>query len=74
MIPASERGQPQGTTVSADDRCRLWTAEIGHGAPLIMCYGGPGLWDMFGTLAASLSGPLRVIRWGFLNAVRVRLK
>ena len=53
----------QGTTVLADDGCRLWTAETGHGASLIMCHGGPGLWDMFGTLAAALSGPLRVIRW-----------
>jgi proline iminopeptidase len=58
-------------TVLADDGCRLWTAETGRGRPLIMCHGGPGLWDMFGSLAASLAGPLsgdsqtgaRVIRW-----------
>ena len=28
-----------------------------------MCHGGPGLWDMFGSLAATLPGHFRVIRW-----------
>ena len=49
--------------VRADDNCRLWTAEAGHGEPLIMCHGGPGLWDMSGSLAARLAERLRVIRW-----------
>ena len=53
--------------VLAEDGCRLWTAETGRGRPLIMCHGGPGLWDMFGSLAESLAeGPrngARVIRW-----------
>ena len=49
--------------VRADDYCRLWTAETGRGEPLIMCHGGPGLWDMSGSLAASLAGRFRVIRW-----------
>ena len=31
--------------------------------PLLLCHGGPGLWDMFGSLADVLSGHLRVIRW-----------
>ena len=47
----------------ADDGCRLWTADTGRGAPLILCHGGPGLWDMFGSLANSLAGDVRVIRW-----------
>jgi proline iminopeptidase len=51
----------------AEDGCRLWTAETGGGAPLILCHGGPGLWDMFGSLADSLAGSLagdvRVVRW-----------
>jgi proline iminopeptidase len=50
-------------TIAADDGCRLWTAETGRGTPLIMRHGGPGLWDMFGSLAATLPGHLRVIRW-----------
>jgi proline iminopeptidase len=49
--------------VRADDNCRLWTAEAGHGEPLIMCHGGPGLWDMSGSLVARLAERLRVIRW-----------
>ena len=51
------------TSVLADDGCRLWTAVTGRGAPLIMCHGGPGLWDMSATLAATLAPYLRVIRW-----------
>ena len=47
----------------AEDGCRLWTAETGGGAPLILCHGGPGLWDMFGSLAGSLAGDVRVVRW-----------
>jgi len=49
--------------VRADDNCRLWTAETGRGEPLIMCHGGPGLWDMSGSLAARLAERLTVIRW-----------
>jgi proline iminopeptidase len=47
----------------ADDGCRLWTAETGHGQPVIMCHGGPGLWDMSGSLAARLAERRTVIRW-----------
>ena len=47
----------------ADDGCRLWAAETGHGEPLIMCHGGPGLWDMSGSLAARLAERVTVIRW-----------
>jgi proline iminopeptidase len=47
----------------ADDGCRLWTADTGRGAPLVLCHGGPGLWDMFGSLADSLAGDVRVVRW-----------
>ena len=51
------------TGVRADDGCRLWTAEAGRGVPLIACHGGPGLWDMFGSLAGSLAAQVRMIRW-----------
>ena len=50
-------------SVLTDDGCRLWTAETGRGAALIICHGGPGLWDMSGTLAGTLAPHLRVIRW-----------
>jgi len=49
--------------VRADDNCRLWTATAGQGKPLVMCHGGPGLWDMSGSLADRLAGSLEVIRW-----------
>jgi proline iminopeptidase len=42
------------------DGCRLWTDASGDGPPLVLCHGGPGLWDMF----ADLRGlPARTIRW-----------
>lgn len=37
--------------------------EAGRGVPLVLCHGGPGLWDMFAPLASALSGQVRVIRW-----------
>jgi proline iminopeptidase len=49
--------------VRADDGCVLWSARAGHGEPLILCHGGPGLWDMFGSLAGLLAGEVRVVRW-----------
>jgi len=52
-----------GNVTRADDGCRLWTAGTGRGAPLILCHGGPGLWDMSGSLADSLAGDVRVVRW-----------
>jgi len=49
--------------VHADDGCRLWVAEEGAGRPVIVCHGGPGLWDMFSSFAGLLDGQVRVIRW-----------
>jgi proline iminopeptidase len=49
--------------VCADDGCLLWSAEAGRGEPLIACHGGPGLWDIFGSLAGLLGGDVRVVRW-----------
>lgn len=52
--------------VSADDGCRLWVERLDpHGADesLMLCHGGPGLWDMFGTVADRLSAAARVVRW-----------
>jgi pimeloyl-ACP methyl ester carboxylesterase len=30
----------------------LWATDVGHGPPLIVCHGGPGLWDMFASRSA----------------------
>lgn len=49
--------------VVTEDGCRLWATDVGHGEPLIVCHGGPGLWDMFGDLAKVLAARMRVIRW-----------
>jgi proline iminopeptidase len=51
------------TGVLADDGCRLWVTPAGQGPPVIACHGGPGLWDMFGSLASLLASQVRVIRW-----------
>lgn len=49
--------------VSADDGCRLWAQRSGAGQPLVLCHGGPGLWDMFEPLAPALAGMATVVRW-----------
>jgi proline iminopeptidase len=47
--------------IVTDDGCRLWSETTGSGPPLVLCHGGPGLWDMFAELAPALPGT--VLRW-----------
>jgi len=49
--------------VTADDGCRLWTAATGTGPPLVLCHGGPGLWDTLRPVAQSLEDMATVRRW-----------
>jgi proline iminopeptidase len=49
--------------VLTDDGRALWTAVRGAGPPLVLCHGGPGLWDMFEGLAGSLADLRTVWRW-----------
>jgi proline iminopeptidase len=50
-------------TVIADDGVRLWASRTGTGDPLVLCHGGPGLWDMFEDMTA-LPAPLSdAVRW-----------
>jgi proline iminopeptidase len=49
--------------VNTDDGCRLWVDVKGSGDPLVLCHGGPGLWDYFDDLAEVLRGTARVVRW-----------
>ncbi|KIF72312.1 alpha/beta hydrolase [Streptomyces sp. AcH 505] len=53
-------------TVRADDGVRLWAARAGDGgtggAPVVLCHGGPGIWDTLADVAALLPGR-EVIRW-----------
>jgi proline iminopeptidase len=57
------RSIPDNREVITDDRCALWTTETGVGDPVLLCHGGPGLWDMFGDLAGDLGSRFRLIRW-----------
>ncbi|QOV41451.1 alpha/beta hydrolase [Streptomyces ferrugineus] len=50
-------------TVTTDDGVRLWASASGRGEPLVLCHGGPGLWDMFEDVAALLDDLATVIRW-----------
>ncbi|MEU6573824.1 alpha/beta hydrolase [Streptomyces sp. NPDC046805] len=50
--------------VETDDGVRLWVARPDHGeAPLVLCHGGPGLWDMFADVAGLLADVTPVVRW-----------
>ncbi|MGQ4389290.1 alpha/beta fold hydrolase [Streptomyces sp. SAS_270] len=50
-------------TVITDDGVRLWASRSGQGEPLVLCHGGPGLWDMFEDVTAMLEDRATVIRW-----------
>lgn len=54
-------------TVITDDGVRLWASRTregrGDGEPLVLCHGGPGLWDMFEDVAAQLDDVADVVRW-----------
>lgn len=49
--------------VRAGDGVRLWTTRVGTGPPVVLCHGGPGLWDFLGDLAGSLADRATVHRW-----------
>src|SRR4051794_4590761 len=50
---------------TADDGVELWVERTGDGAglPLVLCHGGPGMWDNLGPLAALLDHGRVVVRW-----------
>ncbi|GGJ57391.1 alpha/beta fold hydrolase [Streptomyces brasiliensis] len=50
-------------TVETDDGARLWVERSGPGEPLVLCHGGPGLWDMFGDVTDLLADVTPVVRW-----------
>ncbi len=49
--------------VYAEDGCRLWTVPAGDGPPLVLCHGGPGLWDYFDAVAGMFTSVAQTIRW-----------
>ncbi|WP_028812922.1 alpha/beta fold hydrolase [Streptomyces flavidovirens] len=51
-------------TLTTDDGAKLWAERTGEGDPVILCHGGPGLWDMFDDVARLLTGRgAAVHRW-----------
>ncbi|WP_460517145.1 alpha/beta fold hydrolase [Flindersiella endophytica] len=51
--------------VTVDDGARLWTMSSGpvDGPPVVLCHGGPGLWDDLGPVAEMLDSTYRVHRF-----------
>lgn len=49
--------------VPTPDGALLWTAVEGSGPPVVLCHGGPGMWDYLGSLAGLLSDEFTVYRW-----------
>ena len=45
------------------DGAVLWVAVEGSGPPIVLCHGGPGLWDYLGSLAGLLRDEFTVYRW-----------
>jgi len=58
VAPTQEEGW-----FTTDDGARLWYAVEGEGEPLVLCHGGPGLWDNLGRLATPLAAHALVVRW-----------
>lgn len=56
-------GGDREAVVTLDDGAQLWTATSGAGAPVVLCHGGPGLWDYLGPLAALLGDGLELHRF-----------
>ncbi|MEO1059031.1 MAG: alpha/beta fold hydrolase [Actinomycetota bacterium] len=51
--------------IEVDDGVQLWVecTGDGRGVPLVLCHGGPGLWDYLGPLAGLLDQDRLVVRW-----------
>lgn len=49
--------------IHASDGVPLWTVVEGEGPGVLLCHGGPGLWDYLGDLSSLLCDDFRVHRW-----------
>ena len=51
--------------IAADDGVDLWVEVTsgGDGLPVVLCHGGPGMWDNLGPLATLLDHARSVVRW-----------
>ena len=65
----SQPGDPNAHAVAEEhviqtsDGASLWTVIEGDGPAVLMCHGGPGLWDYLGGLSGRLRSEFRVHRW-----------
>ncbi|WP_344491237.1 alpha/beta hydrolase [Streptomyces enissocaesilis] len=50
-------------TPKTDDGATLWAERTGTGDPVVLCHGGPGLWDTLEDVAALLADRTAVYRW-----------
>jgi proline iminopeptidase len=56
-VPSGDR------RVVTDDGVSLWMDISGSGFPLVLCHGGPGLWDSLGRLTVLIEHLATVYRW-----------
>ena len=51
--------------IETHDGVRLWVECTGQGpgVPLVLCHGGPGMWDNLGPLASLVDHDRQVVRW-----------
>lgn len=49
--------------VTTSDGVRLWTVDEGMGTAVVLCHGGPGLWEYLGPVSAMVNDRGRVVRW-----------
>jgi proline iminopeptidase len=49
--------------VAVPDGGRLWVATSGKGQPMLLCHGGPGLWDYLAPVAGMIDGLVTVHRY-----------
>lgn len=49
--------------IQTSDGASLWTVVEGEGPAVLLCHGGPGLWDYLGGLSDLLCDEFRVHRW-----------
>jgi proline iminopeptidase len=49
--------------VAIDRDATLWTCTSGSGVPVVLCHGGPGLWDDLGDVAAAVDDVATVHRY-----------
>jgi proline iminopeptidase len=58
-----DRNRDDDDVIQLRDGVRLWYAITGDGPPVVLCHGGPGLWDNLQPVAALLDDRMTVLRY-----------